>query len=98
MKTATLHEVKDRLDRFVAEAGQGPVVITRNGKPCAALVTLAGMDLEAFALAHSPRFLARLDRAARQARTRGTAFSVVEAQVKARMQRRRKAARRTRTA
>jgi len=98
MKTATLHEVKSGLGRFVAEAGDGPVVIMRNGKPCAALVTLAGMDLEAFALAHSPRFLARLDHAARQARTRGTRFSVVEAQVEARIQRRRKAARRRRTA
>jgi len=84
MKMAPLYEVGNSLSRFVAEAGREPVVITENGKPCAALVTLEGVDLEAFALAHSPRFQALQDRAARQAEKSGIPFSEIVAEVEGR--------------
>ena len=79
-----MYEVKNRLSRFVSEAGEGPVIITKNGKPCAALVTLEGVDLESFALAHSPRLLAMMDRSVRQAEASGIPLSEIEAEVESR--------------
>ncbi len=58
MKIAPLYEVKNKLSEFVKETASGPVVITKNGKPCAALVHLAeDEDMETFMLSNSPRFL-----------------------------------------
>ena len=72
MKIAPLYEVKNKLSELVKETESGPIVITKNGKPCAALVHLAeDEDMESFMLSHSPRFLALLDAAAEKARERG---------------------------
>jgi prevent-host-death family protein len=90
MKVAALDEVRNRLSRYVAEVDRGPVIITKNGKAKAALVTLEGQDLETFVLAHTPRFLARLDRAAQRAQQHGIPFREVEAEVKTRTKQTRK--------
>ncbi len=72
MKIAPLYEVKNKLSEFVKETESGPVVITKNGKPCAALVHLAeDEDMESFMLSHNPRFLELLDRAAEKTRQKG---------------------------
>ena len=73
MKIAPIYEVKNKLSEYVQETASGPVVITKNGKPCAALVHLEeDQDMESFLLSHNPRFLGLLDRAAEQARKQGT--------------------------
>ena len=47
MKIAPLYEVKNKLSEYVQQAASGPIVITKNGKPCAALVHLKeDQDLE----------------------------------------------------
>jgi len=63
MKIAPLADVKARLSAYVDQVEtEGPVVITRNGKPVAVLVALRDAeDLERLVLAHSPRFQALLD-------------------------------------
>jgi len=72
MKIAPLYEVKNKLSEFVKETASGPVVITKNGKPCAALVHLGeNEDMETFMLSHSPRFLELLDRAADKTEEKG---------------------------
>ncbi len=72
MKIAPLYEVKNKLSEYVQETRSGPVVITKNGKPCAALVHLGeDQDMESFLLSHSPRFLRLLDSAAEKARKEG---------------------------
>ena len=64
MKIASLADVKARLSAYVDKAvSDGPVIITRNGKPAAVL--LAPKDdeeLERLVLAYSPRFQALLGR------------------------------------
>jgi prevent-host-death family protein len=62
MSTATTADVKARLSEYLDECeNEGPVVITRNGKPVAVLVApLDKDDLERMILAHSPRFRAIL--------------------------------------
>jgi prevent-host-death family protein len=67
MRIASLADVKARLSAYVDKAGsEGPVIITRNGKPAAVL--LAPKDdeeLERLVLAYSPRFQALLDKSRR---------------------------------
>jgi len=56
MRIAPVAEVKARFSAFVKESAQGPVVVTRNGKPVAVLLSVADDDeLEGLLLAHSPR-------------------------------------------
>jgi PHD/YefM family antitoxin component YafN of YafNO toxin-antitoxin module len=64
MRTAPLADVKARLDTYVDECGvEGPVVITREGKAVAVLLTpYDDDDLERLMLARSPRFQALLNR------------------------------------
>ena len=64
MRIAPLTDVKARLSAYVDECGaEGPVVITRNGKPAAVLlVPYDEEDLERLMLGRSPRFQALLDR------------------------------------
>jgi prevent-host-death family protein len=72
MKIAPLYEVKNKLSELVKETASGPIVITKNGKPCAALVHLSeDEDMETFMLSHSPRFLELLDRAADKTKEKG---------------------------
>jgi len=72
MKIAPLFEVKNRLSEYVKETASGPVVITKNGKPCAALIHLeADEDMESFLLSHNQRFLNLLDQAAAKAQKQG---------------------------
>ena len=62
MKIAPVAEVKARLSAFVEESRAGPVVITRNGKPVAVLLSVGDEDdLEGLLLAHSPRLRAVLE-------------------------------------
>lgn len=64
MRIAPLADVKARLSAYVEQAGsEGPVVITRNGKPVAVLLTpYDDDDLENILIARSPRFQAVLNR------------------------------------
>ena len=64
MRIAPLADVKARLSAYVDECGaEGPVVITRNGKAVAVLLTpYDDNDLERIMLGRSPRFQALLNR------------------------------------
>jgi prevent-host-death family protein len=67
MKIASVADVKARLSAYLKESQEGPVVVTRNGKPVAVLVAVTEEDeLERLVLAHSPKFQALLDKSRRQ--------------------------------
>lgn len=64
MKVATVAEVKAQFSAYLKESEQGLVVVTRNGKPVAALVAVQDDDeLERLILAHSARLRVILDEA-----------------------------------
>jgi prevent-host-death family protein len=64
MNIAPLADVKARFSAYVKKAQDGPVVVTRNGRPVAVLLSISDEDdLERILLAHSPRFQAILDKA-----------------------------------
>jgi len=66
MKIASVADVKAHLSSYLKQSAQGPVVVTRNGRPVAVLLGVADEDeLERLVLAYSPRLRGILD-AARQ--------------------------------
>ncbi|HXR36506.1 MAG TPA: type II toxin-antitoxin system Phd/YefM family antitoxin, partial [Candidatus Binataceae bacterium] len=58
MKIENVREVKARLSRLISDLPKtGSVVITKNGKACAALMPITeDTDLETLALSHNQRF------------------------------------------
>ena len=64
MRIAPLAEVKARLSAYIEDAEtQGPIVITRNGKPVAILLApVNDEDVENLVLARSPRLKKLLDK------------------------------------
>jgi prevent-host-death family protein len=67
MRIAPVAEVKARLSHYLDAAQDGPVVVTRNGRPVAVLAAVPEPeDLERFVLAHTPRFRRLLEAAERR--------------------------------
>jgi prevent-host-death family protein len=80
MKEVPLSEVKDDLSRYLREAEQRPVVITRHGKAAGVLIGFESEeDWFDFRLENDPRFLARIGRARASLREgRGVTLKSVE--------------------
>jgi prevent-host-death family protein len=70
MKIASLADVKAHLSAYVDKVEtDGPVIITRNGKPAAVLLAPKDEEeLERLLLAYSPRFQALLEKSRRSIR------------------------------
>ncbi len=67
MKIAPVADVKARLSHYLEVCADGPVIVTKNGRPTAVLVAVSDEeDLERLVLAHTPRFMAILDAAERR--------------------------------
>ena len=69
MKKRSLAEVKDQLSKYLHDAEQEEVVITRHGKPAGVLIGFKSED-DWFdsRLENDPRFLARVESARRSLR------------------------------
>jgi prevent-host-death family protein len=64
MKTVALNEVKDDLSKYLRQAEEEEIIITRHGKPAGVLVGFATEDdWIDYRLEHDPRFLARIAQA-----------------------------------
>jgi prevent-host-death family protein len=56
MKTAPVADLKARLSAYLKESEEGPIIVTRKGKPVAVLIAVEGEDeLERLMLAYSPK-------------------------------------------
>ena len=67
MKIAPLAEVKARLSAYIEMCVEGPVIVTKNGRPAAVLLAVSDEEeLERLVLAHTPRFMAMLAAAERR--------------------------------
>ncbi|HVN64386.1 MAG TPA: type II toxin-antitoxin system prevent-host-death family antitoxin [Candidatus Binataceae bacterium] len=73
MKIENVREVKAKLNRMISDLPRtGSVVITKNGKPCAALMPITDdTDLEVVALSQNKRFWRMFDAAYEQAEKEG---------------------------
>ncbi len=69
MKIASVAEVKAKLSGYLRMSEEGPVIITRNGKPVAVLLSVTDEEeIERLILAYSPRFRKILELAEQQVR------------------------------
>lgn len=80
MKEVALSELKDDLSRYLHDAEDEEILITRHGRPAGVLIGFASDDdwLE-YRLEHDPRFLERIERARHKLRSgRGIRLEDVE--------------------
>ena len=72
MKIAPLAEVRDRFSAYIDESRESPIVVTRNGRPVAMLISIEDEeDLDSLLLVHNPRFLQLLEEARQRVRITG---------------------------
>lgn len=69
MKIASVAEVKAKFSGYLKASEEGPVVVTKNGRPVAVLLSVTDEEeIERLMLAYSPKFRSILEVAERQAR------------------------------
>jgi len=67
MKIAPVADVKARLSSYLEMCVEEPVIITKNGRPTAVLISVTDeAELERLVLAHTPRFMRLLEASQRQ--------------------------------
>ena len=71
MKTLEMTKATASLAEYAQEVNKEPVIVTRNGKPIAALVSVENADLETVALSVAPQFLALIERSRARQKTEG---------------------------
>jgi prevent-host-death family protein len=72
MKIAPIADVKARFSAYLKESEEGPVIVTRNGKPVAVLISMEDEEeLERIILAYSPKFQSLLEKSKTQIQGRG---------------------------
>lgn len=72
IKIAPVAEVKAQFSAYIRESEDGPVIVTRYGKPVAVLLTVdSEEELERLVLAYSPKFRTLMDASRRQIREAG---------------------------
>jgi PHD/YefM family antitoxin component YafN of YafNO toxin-antitoxin module len=72
MKVASVAEVKADFGVYLKASEQGPVVVTRSGKPVAVLLRTSGQqDVERLLMGHSPKLQAILEAARKRFRSGG---------------------------
>ena len=72
MKIAPVAELKAKFSAYLRSSTEGPVVVTRHGRPVAVLLSIEDEEeLERLVLAYTPRFQGILAAARRQIRETG---------------------------
>jgi antitoxin (DNA-binding transcriptional repressor) of toxin-antitoxin stability system len=71
MRTFEISKAKKSLATFSREIKREPVIVTRRGKPIAALVAIQNADMETVSLSNNPKFLVLIARSRRRHKTNG---------------------------
>ena len=72
MKIASVADVKAHFSTFLKDSKQGPVVVTRNGRPAAVLLSVEDEDdLDRLMMAYSPKLQKILTLARQQIKEHG---------------------------
>jgi antitoxin (DNA-binding transcriptional repressor) of toxin-antitoxin stability system len=71
MKKLDLSRANATLAEYVACLDAGPLILTRRGKPIAALVPLEGVDMESLAVGTNPDFLDLIERSRKRQQEEG---------------------------
>jgi prevent-host-death family protein len=62
MKTVEVSNATLPLSDYTKEVKKEPVIITKEGRPVAALVSLPNADIETVSLSNNPKFIALIER------------------------------------
>jgi len=69
LRIASVAEIKAKFSGYLKASEQGPIIVTKNGKPVAVLLAITDEDeIERLLIAHSPRFKSIVELAERQIR------------------------------
>lgn len=71
MKTVEIEKATLPLSDYTKKVKKEPVIITREGKPVAALVSISNADIETVSLSNNPKFLALIERSRARQRAEG---------------------------
>ncbi len=71
MKVIEKADATATLAEYAAEIGSGPVIVTSQGRPVAALVPIENADLETVSLSTNPQFLDLIERCRASVRAEG---------------------------
>jgi prevent-host-death family protein len=71
MKIIEIAEANATLAEYASGLSEEPVIITSNGQPIAALVTLENVDFETIALSSNPKFIELIERSRARRRAEG---------------------------
>ena len=73
MKIAPVADVKAHFSSYIEQSEDGPIIVTKNGRPVAVLVSVPEdeEELERFVLAHTPKFRRLLDAAGERIKETG---------------------------
>ena len=71
MKIIEIREATETLAEYTSSLTQEPIIITDQGQPIAALITLENVDLETFSLSTNPRFIELIERSRSRCRSEG---------------------------
>lgn len=77
MKTLDMATATASLAEYARDVSKEPVILTVNGKPVAALVSIENADWETVALSTQPQFIALIERSRARHKTEG-GFSSAE--------------------
>jgi hypothetical protein len=71
MKLVPVEGNKKSIAELAQMAKAGPIILTRRGKPMAAIKDLSGKDWESLSLANNPQFMAIIESSRRSYRLKG---------------------------
>jgi len=71
MKTLEMARATASLAKYAQEAEREPLIVTKGGKPVAALVHIENADLETVTLSTNPQFIALIERSRARQKAEG---------------------------
>jgi prevent-host-death family protein len=71
MKIVEIAEANETLAKYASALTEEPVIITSNGQPIAALVTLENVDMETISLSTNPKFIELIEQSRARRRSEG---------------------------
>ncbi len=71
MKTIEMAKATAPLAEYARDVDKEPIILTKKGKPIAALVTIENADSETVTLSTNPKFLALIERSRTRQKTEG---------------------------
>lgn len=71
MKTIEISKANLPLSDYTKKVKREPVIITKEGKPVAVLVSISNADIETVSLSNNPKFIALIERSRARQKSEG---------------------------